>query len=56
VLTSSQDPKYRRYRKLFHSALNKERVKEMAYLQEQSSHQMLELLLNKPDDFVKHIR
>ncbi|CAG7851800.1 O-methylsterigmatocystin oxidoreductase Short=OMST oxidoreductase; AltName: Full=Aflatoxin B synthase; AltName: Full=Aflatoxin biosynthesis protein Q; AltName: Full=Cytochrome P450 64 [Serendipita indica DSM 11827] len=56
VLTSSNDPRYSRYRKLFHTALRKERVREMAPLQEKSSHQMLQLILDKPDDFVKHIR
>jgi hypothetical protein len=56
VLTSSSDPRYSRYRKLFHTALRKERVKEMAHLQEKSSHTMLRLILDKPDDFIKHIR
>jgi cytochrome P450 len=56
VLTSSSNPRYSRYRKLFHTALRKERVKEMAHLQEKSSHTMLRLIMEKPEDFVKHIR
>lgn len=55
-MTSSSDPRYSRYRKLFHTALRKERVKEMAHLQEKSSQTMLQLILDNPDDFVKHIR
>ena len=56
VLTSSSDPRYSRYRKLFHTALRKERVRELASLQERSSATMLKLILDNPDDFVKHIR
>ena len=56
VLTSSDDVRYSRYRKLFHVALRKERVREMAPLQERSTRQMLQLFLDKPEDFVKHIR
>jgi cytochrome P450 len=56
VLTSSEDPRYTRYRKLFHTALRKERVRELAPLQEKSSHTMLKLILDKPDDWIKHIR
>ncbi|KAG8836181.1 hypothetical protein FRC17_009524 [Serendipita sp. 399] len=56
VLTSSSDPRYTHYRKLFHAALRKERVKEMASVQERSTHIMLQLILDKPNDFIKHIR
>jgi hypothetical protein len=56
VLMPSLDPRFSRYRKLFHTALRKERVRELAVLQERSSATMLKLILNTPDDFVKHIR
>ena len=56
VLTSSLDPRYTPYRKLFHNALRKERVREIAPLQEQSSHTMCKLILDKPDEWLKHIR
>lgn len=56
VMMSSLSPRFPRYRKLFHMALRKERVKELASLQERSTFTMLKLLLDTPDDFVKHIR
>ncbi|PVG03918.1 cytochrome P450 [Serendipita vermifera] len=56
ALISSISPKFPRYRKLFHMALRKERVRELAPLQEKSTFTMLKLLLDTPDDFAKHIR
>ncbi|PVG03919.1 cytochrome P450, partial [Serendipita vermifera] len=56
VMISSTGPRFPRYRKLFHMALRKEHVRELAPLQERSTFNMLKLLLDKPDDFVKHIR
>jgi hypothetical protein len=37
-------------------ALRKERVRELASLQEKSTRGMLKLFLDKPDDFIQHIR
>ena len=56
MLTSTSNPRFRRYRKLFHSALNKERVKDFTPIQEKSMAGMLLMVLRKPEDFRKHIR
>ncbi|PVG03921.1 cytochrome P450 [Serendipita vermifera] len=56
VPISSLSPRFPRYRKLFHMALRKERVRELAPLQERSTSTMLKHFLDKPDDFIKHIR